>query len=276
MSGGSEYRRSRVDGLPARVSGPWAREKLEYLAKYMSIFNVGMKNKWERVYLDLLAGPGRCVEDDTGDEFDGSPLLAVNQKEPFSEIVLIEGDAELAGALRHRVPASAQVIEADCNEASVIQQIRDKLGYGRLGLAFVDNLGLDVTFATLKSLSADRRVDLCITFQLGDLKRNLRRALTGTDAERWTAFFGEGWRPLAETADRRNLSADDTASILLDFYGQQLAEIGYLHVRHSRRVMKNSRNVGLYRLLLAGKHERAVQFFDEISKIEPSGQRGFF
>jgi hypothetical protein len=40
--------------------------------------------------------------------------------------------------------------------------------------------------------------------------------------------------------------------------------------------MKNSRNVGLYRLVLAGKHERAVQFFEEISKIEPSGQRRFF
>jgi hypothetical protein len=41
-------------------------------------------------------------------------------------------------------------------------------------------------------------------------------------------------------------------------------------------VMKNSRNVGLYRLVLAGKHERAAQFFDEISRIEPGGQRGFF
>ena len=58
MSSGSEYRTSPADGLPARVSGAWAREKLEYLTKYMSIFNVGMKNKWERVYLDLLAGQG--------------------------------------------------------------------------------------------------------------------------------------------------------------------------------------------------------------------------
>ena len=71
---GSEYRPSIVDGLPARVSGPWAQEKLAYLSKYMSIFNVGMKNKWRRVYLDLLAGPGRCVEDDSGIEFDGPHL----------------------------------------------------------------------------------------------------------------------------------------------------------------------------------------------------------
>jgi len=171
MSGGSEYRASAADGLPARVSGAWAREKLEYLAKYMSIFNVGIKNKSERVYIDLMAGPGRCVEDDTGDEFDGSPLLAVNQKEPFTETVLVEGDAALAAALRQRVEGRATVVEADCNHTALIEQLRDRLGYGRLGLAFADNLGLDVTLATLLTLTQDRKVDLCITFQVGDLKR---------------------------------------------------------------------------------------------------------
>jgi three-Cys-motif partner protein len=276
MSGGSEYRPSQIDGLPARVSGAWAREKLEYLGKYMSIFNVGMKNKWERVYLDLLAGPGRCVEDDTGAEFEGSPLLAVNQKVPFSEILLVEGSRNLADALRRRVDASGRVIEGDCNDAGIIKQLRDTLGRGRLGLAFADNLGMEVTLATLQSLSADRKLDLCITFQVGDLKRNLHNALAGTDAPRWNAFFGDGWKPIAADAERRNLSAEETANVLLDFYGQQLKAIGYPYIAHSRRLMKNSKNVALYRLLLAGKHERAVQFFDEISKIEPSGQRGFF
>jgi hypothetical protein len=46
---------------------------------------------------------------------------------------------------------------------------------------------------------------------------------------------------VAEDAERRNLSAEDTANVLLDVYGQQLGAIGYPHVRHSRRVMKNRR-----------------------------------
>jgi hypothetical protein len=37
--------------------------------------------------------------------------------------------------------------------------------------------------------------------------------------------------------------------------------------------MKNSRNVPQYRLLLAGKHEKAVEFFEKIQRIDPSGQR---
>jgi hypothetical protein len=75
MSGGSEHLPSREDGLPARVSGAWAQEKLAYLRKCKTIFNGG-KNQWEPVYLDLLAGPGRCVVTQTLEEFAGSPLLA--------------------------------------------------------------------------------------------------------------------------------------------------------------------------------------------------------
>jgi len=75
---GSRYRPSTIDGLPARISGQWAKEKLKYLDKYMHLFNVGMKNRWHnRVFLDLLAGCGKCVDEDTGEEFDGSPLRAI-------------------------------------------------------------------------------------------------------------------------------------------------------------------------------------------------------
>jgi len=145
-----------------------------------------------------------------------------------------------------------------------------------LGLAFIDNLGLDVPMKTIEALTEGRKVDLVITFQLGDLKRNLRRALKGVDEARWTAFFGAGWREVAEESERRNLGASDTATELLDFYGTKLEAIGYKHIAHSHRIMKNSRSVGLYRLLLAGKHERAVDFFHEISKIQYSGQRLMF
>jgi three-Cys-motif partner protein len=67
------------DKLVARsVAGQWTREKLEYLRKYAAAFTGAMtpkklQGKWsELVYIDLLAGPGRCLHEQ--DEFDGSPL----------------------------------------------------------------------------------------------------------------------------------------------------------------------------------------------------------
>jgi hypothetical protein len=38
--------------------------------------------------------------------------------------------------------------------------------------------------------------------------------------------------------------------------------------------MKNTQNTPLYRLVLAGKHERSTDFFKKISRYEYSGQRG--
>lgn len=264
---------SSIDGLPVRSSGPWAQEKLTYLAKYMSIFNVGMKKRWRRSYLDLMAGPGRCIEEGPGVEFDGSPLVALASPEPFSDLTFVEGDAALADALRQRVGDRGTVIEGDCNSDAVIAQLRTQLGYGTLGLAFVDNLGLDVPLRTLTELSESRKVDLFITFQVQDMKRNLKSALDGPDEARWTRFFGAGWQDVALQAYRDNLSAEETTTRLLEFYGKQLRAIGYEAVAHSQQVMKNSRQVGLYRILLAGKDPLAATFFEKISKIEPSGQR---
>lgn len=82
-----------ADGLIARESGEWAGDKLFYVARYMDIFTGSMKNKWaHRAYIDLMSGPGLCVVPSTGREFDGSPLLALKTKTPFTDVLLVEAD----------------------------------------------------------------------------------------------------------------------------------------------------------------------------------------
>jgi three-Cys-motif partner protein len=274
---GSGYRPSAIDGLPARISGQWAKEKLKYLDKYMYLFNVGMKNRWhKRVFLDLLAGCGKCVDKDTSEEFDGSPLRAIQCDEPFTRVICVESDSGLADALEQRTTDKAVVIRDDCNNPKAIEQLRASLGYGILGLAFIDNLGLDVPLSTIASLTDGRLLDLFIVFQIGDIKRNIRDVLAGRDEPtRFDRFFGAGWTDVATKAERENLTADETTTRLLDFYADKLKGLGYDHIAHSRRVMKNSTGVGLYRLILAGRHERAVDFFNKVSAIDPWGQRDF-
>jgi three-Cys-motif partner protein len=193
---GSRYRHSAIDGLPVRISGQWAKEKLRYLDKYMHLFNVGMKNRWHnRVFLDLLAGCGRCVAEDTGEEFDGSPLRAIKCDEPFTRVICVESDPGLADALEQRTINRAHIIRDDCNNTKVIEELRKSLGYGILGLAFVDNLGLDVPLSTIGQLTDGRLLDLFIVFQIGDIKRNIRDVLAGRDdPDRFDAFFGADGR----------------------------------------------------------------------------------
>ena len=49
-----------IDGLPARKSGEWAKRKHHYLRNYCGITTVSMRGKFKVVYLDVMAGPGRC------------------------------------------------------------------------------------------------------------------------------------------------------------------------------------------------------------------------
>lgn len=271
-----DYPPSSIDGLPCRRSGAWAREKLRYLEKYMTIVNTSMKGKWGgRAYIDLLAGPGRCK--DSEGEFDGSPMVALNQETPFTAHVFVEGHPRLARALRTRVAGRGAVVEGDCNMRDVIEALRMPFTGKVLGLAFIDNLGMDVTFDSIAALTRGLPIDLCITFQTGDLQRNVSLALAGEQrTERWDSFFTPGWRAIAERAAKQNLSGSEIASALLDYYGQRLGTLGYDHIGHIQNTMRNDKGVPLYRLILASRHPKGKEFFEKIAKIGPWGQREMF
>src|SRR5438105_3002721 len=86
------------DGLLARKSGEWAKRKHYFLGNYCGITSKAMHDKWRLVYLDVMAGPGRCKIKDTGEEFPGSPLVALEHA--FDKYIFIEESPELVAALR--------------------------------------------------------------------------------------------------------------------------------------------------------------------------------
>jgi three-Cys-motif partner protein len=272
---------SRDDGLTIRDSGPWAKEKLYYVSRYTSIFNRGMKKLWsERAYIDLMAGPGRSVDRDTGEEFDGSPLLALKSEPPFKTLVFVEAEADYAAALTERTAAHEDrrtVLPSDCNNPATIAEIRRIVGANTLTLCFVDNLGLNVRFETITRLvEGNRPIDFVFTFQVNDFARNIDDAMTSAEGDRFDAFFGTPrWREVVRRFDRGQTARSDRATALADFYGEQLACIGYGQVEQLHRLMKNTRNAPLYRLLLASRNARATSFFRKIAAIEHDGQRGF-
>src|SRR5208282_1434191 len=92
-----QYPLSLVDRLPVRKSGQWARRKHHYLKNYCGITTVSMRKKFKLVYLDVMAGPGRCQIEETDEEFPGSPLVALDYD--FAEYIFIEEEMDLANAL---------------------------------------------------------------------------------------------------------------------------------------------------------------------------------
>lgn len=266
------------DGLVARASGIWAQDKLFFLRRYMEIFSTGMRTRWPRlVYVDLMAGPGRCRIRDTGEEFPGSPVLALQTKTPFNEVVLIESDPEAFAALTARVGQAnggrvATLIQGDCNDRAIIDHIRSRVGRG-LGLLFVDLIGLDVRFDTIRSITSGLHVDLVVTFPDMDVKRNAEQA----DPDRWTAFFGGvRWQDAVARWQAHRAPEGSVPAMLVNLYRRELRDqLGYT-CSAAARPMVNSRRVTLYRPLFASRHELGLQFWHRISRRDRNGQGDLF
>jgi len=267
------------DGLPARESGEWASDKLFYVARYMDILTGSMKSRWaRRVYVDLMSGPGVCLVRGTRREFDGSPILALKTPTPFTDVILVEQDPVLGDALARRVVAPGLrpppvIIRDDCNRQSVLDEILARIGSDALALAFVDLLGMNVTMATLRALTAKQSpVDLIITFPEMDVTRNWRAATRGASehAGRFDEFFGTPkWRSAVDSSKPPDRNAD----ALMKFYAKQLEDFGYL-TSILPLTMKNKRKGTLYRPIFGSRHNRGIEFWEKISaKKEPSGQR---
>ncbi len=101
--------------------GPWAKEKLEALARYLDFYTKVLKNqRWRTIYLEAYAGGGRAVvrvEERAdvgggglfGDEppidaearelIDGSPRVALGIVNPFDRYVFADRDPDRAAEL---------------------------------------------------------------------------------------------------------------------------------------------------------------------------------
>lgn len=136
--------RSRSDGLPVRPGGAWTMEKLAYVEQSAAAFTRAMKGKWGRlVYIDLLAGPGRGVRRDTGEEFDGSPIRALKVNPLFDHLFLGDLGRKTVNALEKRIPprdaGRVTLLCGDCNELAT--RVAAQLTGRTLGLAFVGPAG---------------------------------------------------------------------------------------------------------------------------------------
>lgn len=262
------------DGGPARDSGEWAQEKLWYVARYMGTFNTGQKFNWpERAYVDLMAGPGVCVVPGTAVEFDGSPLLALRCRTPFTKAIFVDISERNCWALtlRSSMPDCRPepiVIPGDCNDPKIIARIRAEVTPRALGFCFIDLLGLDVAFSTIRDLTRNRRIDLVVTFPELDVTRNApRTADDSAEAARWDRFFGDpGWRTVLEQKRQRE-RADSVAVEIARFYGARLETLGYNVLLHPE-TMKNTCNAALYRPIFASKHGRGTDYWKKISAID--------
>jgi len=259
------------DSLPARESGAWVLDKKVYVEKYLKIFTKGISNKWggKLAYVDLFSGLGKNVIRETGEEVDGSPLLALSCD--FGRYVFVDMPEVLA-TLRMRLrshPKLAHIsfVEGDCNV--VIDEVLGLLPADHLTLAFIDPTGLQIRFNTIQRLVHNRKVDLLMTIQFGmGIQMNLPQYIKSQGAA-LTDFLGNSeWRKDVEEAG----TVFQAGRRILDMYMAQLRSLGYRDSK-DREMVRNDQNMLLYFVIMASRHELGEKFWREVTKIRPSGQR---
>jgi len=251
--------------------GPWAKEKLYYIKRFCDIFNTGMKNRWTvRTYIELFAGPGICIVERTGEEIMGSPLVALNSSTPFTHYFFNDINANSIEALKTRAEkfelSEKEYFTNDCN--LVIDKLLPQLPRNSLDFCFIDPFNWEIEFESIRRLTENRRMDLAITFHVG----NMKRVAENPPAELLHFFPDKTWISEYQNAREKRKS---TGRALLDAYERGLSQLGYLAIK-DYVLEVNSNNVPLYHMVFASKSTRGTDFWDKIASRSEAGQIRMF
>ncbi|RLC69861.1 MAG: hypothetical protein DRI81_19900, partial [Chloroflexi bacterium] len=273
------------DSLLMRETGAWAAEKLDYLARYIGLFEIAMRRKWStRYYVDLLAGPGKNVVRDSGDVLLGSPLLALTAAYPFTGYFFADLSDRNVKALRQRCAASphsqrVDIRTGDCNDLvnDIVAHIKCD-DWRSLNLAFLDPEGMELQWKTVAKLATVRRMDLIINYPQGGLNRYMPRAFETPGQTNVDDFFGDrAWREIYRECQNRE-SLLGIHRRLIDFYKESLQQLGYTVIRQVDQIgdeplIRNvKRRAPLYRLLFASKHSLGHDFWHKVTRRDVHGQ----
>ena len=277
------YRNSQVpgqdvelgsDGLPVLIQGPWSKDKLHFVSYFSSLFNGGMKDLWPtRAYVDLFSGPGRCKDRETGTEYDGSPLEALQCPTPFTHLFFNDINDKFVEALKRRQErlrpqANIAYFSSDCNLAA--KQIAEQIPRFALTLAFIDPWNYELTFDGLAQLGQRRATDLIVTFHGPSIKRNAHLKLARVEA----FLDDQDWRN-RYWASRGNVSRPPTTVLIDTFRSRLKSRLGYSHFGEPETI-RNSTGTPIFHLLFASKNPRGLDFWEKSSARQRSGQRTLF
>ncbi|TBE15330.1 three-Cys-motif partner protein TcmP (plasmid) [Rhizobium ruizarguesonis] len=293
---------NQCEGLMVAEVGPWAKEKLDILARYLDFYTKVLKNQpWRTLYVDAFAGGGRAkvrnknepiatpdlletpdAQDSEQTEFlDGSPRVALGIANPFSRYVFIEPAPKRAEELSG--------LEAEYGDSRQITTLRVPAAEGiawvttqaiskskHRGVAFLDPFGARLEWSSVKSLADTGLFEVVVNFAL-NMAINRMLPNDGNVPVAWAEtldrYFGtHEWFDEVYSSEAHGLFAsteirkrDDYSVRLLELYRRNLkSAFGFVS---TPRLICNTRGAPLYYLLWAGPHRKGLEGADYILRM---------
>lgn len=216
--------------MSENIVGPWARDKLDILQKYLGAYTTIMKNQsWlvGFVYIDAFAGPGDHAlrnEEDPSESADqlllepteflssdvgyeqyvlGSPKVALELSNPFTAYVFVEKDRERVEELvrlkRIYPDRNIRIRQEDCNQylLNLLNQ-KPPIDWRKWrGLIFLDPFGMQVPWETIEAMGKTKAFEIILNFPVGmAIQRLLKKSgqFTAKERQKLDSYFGDpGW-----------------------------------------------------------------------------------
>jgi len=255
------------DGLLARKSGERAKRKHYYLGNYCGITTKSMQRKWRLVYLDVMAGPGCCKMKDTGEEFSGSPFVALEHE--FSEYHFVEEHKGLAEALEQRISNHPKAKQARIHNESWVKLVESgkfQFDNSTLVVAFIDPTGISqVPMSAMRKLAQNSHIDLLVTIQY-------RLGIVWNAPQYQKAENDTVLDAFLDSRDWRAWDSQDPSEFgrkAIEHFSKEICKLGFIGTRH----VSVPESQPLYRFTLFSRHSLAEKFWNEILKINEKGQR---
>lgn len=234
----------------------WTADKLDFLERYIPAFSTATTGAHNRFYVDGFAGPGKNLIE--GENLrDGSPLIALNSNSNFDKYYLVERKLENFRTLREQVTEHPLIDRVELHQADfnqIVRRIVAKIPDRAPTLFLLDPEGLELEFATVKSISTRSKADVFILISGSGVIRNVNRPESEDVLNR---FFGsERWK---EVRDRHACGEYPTGTrafeAFTDLYLEQLRELGF-NIVDQFLIAKNKNNVALHALVFAVKSDK--------------------
>jgi three-Cys-motif partner protein len=283
------------------IVGPWAKEKLDALSRYLEFYTKVLKNQtWATtIYLDAFAGGGRAairnraaqdagqsslldneIDADQLELIKGSPAIALDVANPFTHYVFVDPSPERAAelmALRANYENRRDVDVLQTDAAAAINSVVAKYPSRNIrGVAFLDPFGAKLEWASVEKLAQTGTFEVVINFALSmAIQRMLPNSgdVSSVNRQILDAYFGTtAW--IDEVYRKRDGGLFEVDGLekrpdyherLLELYRSRLkSAFGNVSVP---RLICNTRNVPLYYLLWAGPHQKGREGADYILKM---------
>jgi len=276
------------DDHPVQCVGGWVEDKYYFLERYLNASREARRKFADRgnaVFIDLFSGPGHCIIREKKTEIKSGGFRAIELNEaPFNEYIFCDIDESNIEAFKQRTRQKKICIfyTGDSNNTikSVVNHLKKK-DY-RYHCVYVDPFAPEnLNFNTLKVLAQFKYMDMLIHFPIGSIHRNLDNWMGRTNTILDNFLGTDTWRDRIKAA-RKDIKHNDY-HVLTDVFKEQLKTIGYPEEGLRSNIanelpavsVKNTRNVSLYILILASKHELGQKIWNSIIKIDSKGQRSF-